>query len=339
MSLILFVSLATISSAKSYAEVIGANNKIRVAIIGLKRRGLGHIRYLAHVPNIEVTYLCEVDGKQMEKGLAEAEKTLGYRPKAVKDLRQIVEKKDVDAVTLAIPDHWHAYGTMIAAQNGKHVYLEKPASHNLAEDKFLMELEKKYKKLSFQVGVQQRSSAESIELIKEIHDGLIGETYKATTFYNNKRGRVPVPKVVAPPSHLDWELWQGPAPRREFLDILEDYMWHWRWHWGTAESSNNGTHELDVARWALGVKYPNSVQAQGGKFHFKDDGWEMYDTMLASFTFPGGKLLQWDSKSRNNYPTYGAGRGSIIYGSDGTVFLKQPAKRSLVIQRWMAVWK
>ena len=100
-------------------------------------------------------------------------------------------------------------------------------------------------------------------------------------------------------------------------------MWHWNWHWGTAESANNGTHELDVARWALGVEYPNNVQTQGGKEHFKDDGWEMYDTMMASFKFPGGKLLQWDGKSRNKYNTYGAGRGSIIYGTDGTVFVNR----------------
>ncbi len=315
--------VATLSSAKSYGAVIGANSKVRVAVIGLKRRGIPHLESLAAVKNVEVTYVCEVDGKQMKKGLATAKKALGYTPKAVTDMREIVEKKDVDAVMLAIPDHWHAYGTMIGAQNGKHVYVEKPCSHNLAEDDFLMDLEKKYKKLTFQVGVQQRSSPETIEVIKAIHGGAIGDVYKATTFYNNGRDRVPVPKVVTPPSYFDWELWQGPAPRREFLDIMEDYMWHWNWHWGTAEAANNGTHELDVARWALGVEYPTSVQTQGGKEHFKDDGWEMYDTMMASFKFPGGKLLQWDGKSRNKYETYGAGRGSIIYGTDGTVFVNR----------------
>ena len=155
------------------------------------------------------------------------------------------------------------------------------------------------------------------------NEGLIGDTYKALSFYNNKRGHVPVPQVVDPPAHLDWELWQGPAPRREFLDILEDYNWHWRWHWGTAESANNGTHEMDVARWALGVEYPEHVQTQGGKYHFVDDGWEMYDTMLVSFRFSGNKLLQWDGKSRNAYSTYGTGRGTIIYGTEGSVFVNR----------------
>lgn len=317
------VGVATLGSARSYAGVTGANSRVRIAVIGLKRRGLAHLRYLAHVPNIEVTWICEVDARQMEKGLAEAEKQLGYKPKTATDIRDVIGKKDVDAVTLAIPDHWHAYGAMVAAKAGKHVYLEKPTSHNLAEDDFLIELEKKYRDIVFQVGVQQRSAVESIEVIKAIHGGEIGDVYKATTFYNNRRGEVPVPKEVDPPSYFNWELWQGPAPRRKFHDILEDYNWHWRWHWGTAESSNNGTHELDVARWALGVTYPSSVQSLGGKYHFKDDGWEMYDTMMATFTFPGGKLLEWDGKSRNAYETYGYDRGTIVYGSEGTVFLNR----------------
>jgi predicted dehydrogenase len=216
---------------------------------------------------------------------------------------------------------------MIALQNGKHVYVEKPCSHNLAEDEFLMKAEKKYSDLKIQMGTQQRSSPETTEVVKAIHEGLIGNTYKAVAFYSNKRGPVPVPKVTTPPDFLDWELWQGPAPRREFLDILADYNWHWRWHWGTAESANNGTHEMDVARWALDVEYPEAVQTQGGKFHFVDDGWEMYDTMLVSFNFPGNKVLQWDGKSRNGYETYGAGRGTVIYGSEGSVFVDRSGYR------------
>ena len=318
-------TVAGLPGAKSYAAISGASSRVRIAVIGLKRRGLAHLRYLAHVPNVEVTWICEVDGKQMEKGLAEAQKQLGYKPKTATDIHEVIQKKDVDAVTLAIPDHWHAYGTMIAAKAGKHVYLEKPTSHNLAEDRFLIEFEKKHSNIVFQVGVQQRSSVESIEVMQAIHGGEIGDVYNATTFYINRRGEVPVPRQVEPPSYFNWELWQGPAPRRPFLDILEDYNWHWRWHWGTAESSNNGTHELDVARWALGVKFPSSVQSLGGKYHFKDDGWEMYDTMMATFTFPKGKLLQWDGKSRNAYETYGNGydRGTIVYGSEGTVFVNR----------------
>lgn len=319
--------VAMLSSARSYASATGANNKVRVAVVGLKRRGIPLIKSLAQIENVAVTCVCEVDDVQMAKGLAEAEAALGYLPTAEKDMRAVVERKDVDAVVIAIPDHWHAYGTMIALQNGKHVYVEKPCSYNLAEDEFLMELEKKYSDLKIQMGTQQRSSPETMEIIEAIHEGAIGETYKALAFYSNNRGRVPVPQEVPVPGNLDWELWQGPAPRRPFLDILADYNWHWRWHWGTAESANNGTHEMDVARWALGVEFPEHVLTQGGKFHFVDDGWEMYDTMLVTFRYPSGKEIQWDGKSRNGYNTYGAGRGTLIYGTGGTVYVDRGGYR------------
>lgn len=315
--------LAIASGTSAYADVVGANDTIRVAVAGLKRRGRPLIEALSHMKNVKVTYVCEVDSKQMEKGLAHCEEKLGYRPNTEVDLRKIVEQSDVDAVFLAIPDHWHAYGTMIALQNSKHVYVEKPCSYNLEEDDILTQAAAKYKHLQIQMGSQQRSAPETIEVVKEIHQGLIGEVYKAVTFYSNSRGRVPVPKVMDPPSFLDWEIWQGPAPRRPFLDILEDYNWHWRWHWGTAESANNGTHEMDVARWALQVKYPEMVQAESGKFHFVDDGWEMYDTMQVTFRFPGNKSIVWDGSSRNGYTTYGSGRGTIIYGTDGSVFVNR----------------
>lgn len=313
--------LALASSPRSYADIIGANDRVRVAVIGLKRRGQPMLHALGKIKNVRVTYVCDVDARQMEEGLAYAEKHLGYRPKAGLDMRKIVERPDVDAVFLAIPDHWHAYGTLIALQNGKHVYVEKPCSHNLAEDDILGEAAAKYNDLKIQMGSQQRSSPETREVIAAIHEGQIGHAYKATTFYSNARGPVPVPKQVEPPPYLNWELWQGPAPRRPFLDILADYNWHWRWHWGTAESANNGTHELDIARWALGVTYPELVGAESGKRHYVDDGWEMYDTILATYRFPGDKIIEWDGKSRNGYNTYGAGRGCIVYGTEGSVFV------------------
>jgi predicted dehydrogenase len=319
--------LALAGSASSFAAVVGANDTVRVAVAGLKRRGRPILQALSKLPKVKVTCICEVDQLQLQVGLGHCDKYLGYRPATEKDLRKVVERSDVDAIFLTLPDHWHAYATTIALQNGKHVYLEKPCSHNLAEDELLMRAERQYQNLKVQVGTQQRSSVESREIIAEIHRGAIGEAYKAVAFYNNDRNRVANPREVVPPSTLDWELWQGPAPRRPFLDILEDYDWHWRWHWGTGEVANNGNHELDVARWALGVHFPQQVQTQSGKFHFVDDGWEMYDTMEASYRFAGNKVIQWDGKSRNGYSTYGAGRGTIIYGTEGSVFLNRDGYR------------
>ena len=174
------------------------------------------------------------------------------------------------------------------------------------------------------MGNQQRSAKESQEIIGEIHKGVIGDVYKALAFYSNSRGAVPIEKKAPIPDGLDWELWQGPAPHREYTDNTWDYNWHWYgWHWGTAETGNNATHELDVARWALQATYPEKVEVEAAKRHFANDGWVMYDTMDATFRFPGNKIIQWDGKSRSGYNTYGSDRGTIIYGSEGTVFVNR----------------
>ena len=189
------------------------------------------------------------------------------------------------------------------------------------ENKLVVDAQKKYNKV-VQMGNQQRSSDHTIEIIKEIHNGRIGTPYKALAFYSNSRGEVPVQKKAPAPAGLDWELFQGPAPRRDYTEETWDYNWHWYgWDYGTAETGNNATHELDVARWALQVDYPEHVHVQAAKRHFPEDGWEMYDTMFATFSFPEDKIINWDGKSRNGYDTYGADRGTIIYGSEGSVFV------------------
>jgi predicted dehydrogenase len=160
--------------------------------------------------------------------------------------------------------------------------------------------------------------------MEEIHNGVIGKAYKAVAFYANSRGETPVQKKVAVPEGLDWELFQGPAPRREYTQETWDYNWHWYgWDYGTAEAGNNATHELDIARWALQVDYPLRADVEAAKRHFIDDGWEMYDTMDATFIFPEDKVIKWDGKSRNGHITYGADRGTIIYGTEGTVFVNR----------------
>ncbi len=211
----------------------------------------------------------------------------------------------------------------MALKAGKHVYVEKPCSHDMNENELLVRAAKKYDKV-VQMGVQQRSSDHTIEIVKEIHNGIIGTPFKAVAFYVNSRGEVPVQKKAPVPQGLDWELFQGPAPRRDYTQETWDYNWHWYgWDYGTAEAGNNGTHELDVARWALDVDYPQHAEVVAGKRQFVNDGWEMYDTMEATFRFAGDRTIQWDGKSRNGYDTYGYDRGTIIYGSKGAVFVNR----------------
>ena len=197
----------------------------------------------------------------------------------------------------------------------------------IPENELIVSAQEKYDKV-VQMGVQQRSSTHTIEIINEIHQGVIGTPYKAVAFYTNARGSSPVQKKVAVPEGLDWDLFQGPAPRRDYTEETWDYNWHWYgWDYGTTESGNNGTHEFDVARWALQVDYPIRVDVEAEKRHFLDDGWEMYDDMEVSFRFAGDKIIQWDGKSRNGYSTYGGGRGTIIYGSEGSVFVDRGGYR------------
>ena len=309
-------------SAKSYGRIIGSNERLNVAIIGLGRRlGAYYQPVSAKESNVELLYLCDVMKSQRERAAQRFSKFIDYKPKLENDLRNVIDDQKVDAMFIATPDHWHTPGAIMAIKGGKNVYVEKPCSHDMFENGLIVDAMKKYNKV-VQMGNQQRSSDHTIEIIKEIHNGAIGVPYKALAFYTNSRGPVPVQEKAPVLPGLDWDLFQGPAPRREYTSETWNYNWHWYgWDYGTAEAGNNGTHELDVARWALQVDYPTRVDVEAAKRHFFDDGWEMYDTMAATFRFAGDKVIMWDGKSRDGYDTYGGGRGTIIYGSDGAVFV------------------
>lgn len=308
--------------AKSYRNIIGANDRLNIGIAGLGRRWGGYVEpIIRKESNVKLLYLCDVMLSQRERALKHFHEKSGYKPEIINDMNQILDDKDVDVFINSTPDHWHTPGAILAMKAGKDVYVEKPCSHNMWENELIVEAAKKYDKV-VQMGNQQRSSSLSQEIIKEIHNGVIGKPYKAVAFYTNSRGEVPTQKKAAPPQGLDWNLFQGPAPHREYTDNTWDYNWHWYgWDFGTAEAGNNATHELDIARWALGVNYPLHADVWAEKLQFENDGWEMYDTMQATFKFPEGKIIEWDGKSRNGYDTYGAGRGTIIYGSEGSVFI------------------
>ncbi|MFV0593664.1 MAG: Gfo/Idh/MocA family protein [Draconibacterium sp.] len=310
-------------SAKSYSRIIGANDRLNLAILGLGRRLGAYPQPIARKEsNVELLYLCDVMEHQRTNAAGRFAKVLDYKPKLEGDFRKILEDQKVDAIINATPDHWHTPGSIMAMQAGKHVYVEKPCSHDMNENEMIVSASTKYNKV-VQMGNQQRSSGHTIEIIKEIHNGVIGVPYRAVAFYLNSRGEVPVQKKAPVPAGLDWEIWQGPAIHRDYTSETWDYNWHWYgWNYGTGELGNNATHELDVARWALQVQYPNNVFVEAGKRHFFEDGWEMYDSMYATFKFDDDKVINWDGRSRSGQDTYGlGGRGTIIYGSEGTVFV------------------
>jgi predicted dehydrogenase len=298
---------------------VDSNGKITAAVIGTNGRGLAHIDCLGSIPGVEIAYICDVDNRAIAKGIKAVSKKQETEPKGLKDFRKVLEDKSVDVVTIATPDHWHTPMAILAMAAGKHVYVEKPCSQNPHEGELLLAAVNKYQRVA-QMGAQRRSSAHMREIIPQIHDGLIGKTYFGKGWYVNRRLSIGHGKPAPVPAWLDYDLWQGPAPRRPFIDNLVHYNWHWRWLYGTGEALNNGTHEMDVCRWALDVTWPTRVSSNGGRYAFQDD-WETPDTQTIAWDFPGGETMSWECRSCNDYPIEGKSRGALIYGTEGTAFL------------------
>ena len=311
--------MAVGTTAKSYGRILGSNDRLNFAVIGLNSRAYAHLSALkANRSAARVAYACDVDTNILQKFAKSVRQEMGDAPVPEKDFRRILEVKDVDAITIAAPDHWHTPMAIAGLQAGKHVYVEKPCSHNPAEGEMLVQAQQKYRKV-VQMGTQQRSSPHTLEVVERIHGGLIGRPYLAKAWYVNVRKSIGTGKEAPVPTQLDWDLWQGPAPRRPYKDNVQPYNWHWFRTYGTGEALNNGTHEVDVCRWALGVDYPKRVTASGGRFHFKDD-WQFYDTLVTSFEYEDA-MISWEGKSCQGMKYYGRDRGSTIMGTTGSVLL------------------
>ncbi|MFD1143589.1 Gfo/Idh/MocA family oxidoreductase [Larkinella insperata] len=304
-------------SPKSYNRIIGANELIRVATIGVNSRGNSMGGTFAQQKNGEVGTVCDVDERTIPKAMQTIAKTKQtLKPKSEKDCRRVLEDKSIDAIYIATPDHWHAPLTIMGCQAGKHVYVEKPLSHNPHEGELAVAAARKYNRV-VQMGAQRRSAPTLTEGIEQLHKGIIGRVYLAKTWYTNKRKATTL-KPGAVPSWLDYELWQGPAPRKPYQEGLIHYDWHWFWHWGTGEALNNGTHEVDVARWGLGVDFPTRVSSVGGRYEFKDD-WQTPDTQVIIMDYPERISLMWESRSSNGRKIEGLDRGIIFYGENGSL--------------------
>lgn len=310
-------SSAMAFSAKSYKRIIGANEAIRVGVIGVNGRGNGMAGVFAKQKNTSVSYICDVDSRVIAKAIKTVTNAnQETAPKAEADFRKVLADKDTDAIYIATPDHWHSPMTILGCQAGKHVYVEKPLSHNPNEGELAVAAARKYNKV-VQMGAQRRSAPVLTQGIKELHDGIIGKVYMAKTWYTNAR-KPNMLQTAAVPSWLNYDLWQGPAPRMPYKDGLIHYNWHWFWHWGTGEASNNGTHEVDVARWGLGVDYPVRVSSMGGRYNYKDD-WETPDTQLTTVEYPGGINIIWEGRSANGRKVEELDRGIIFYGDKGSL--------------------
>lgn len=299
-----------------------ANETIRVAVLGVNGRGTAHIGSFQKMKNVEVVVLCDPDQKVAGERAKQFEKKFGRTVETAADLRKVFERKDIDVVTVATPNHWHALATIWACQAGKDVYVEKPGSHNLFEGRKMVEAAEKYRRI-VQHGVQLRSSPTIQEAVEHLRKGTIGRVYMARGLVFRWRpsiGKSPDPDQ--PPPHLDWNIWQGPAQERAFSKRIVHYNWHWHWDYGNGDVGNQGIHETDMCQWGLDVALPSKIVAMGGKFLFDDDK-ETPEVLTTCYYYPEtNRMIQFEVRHWCTNNEDGVGVGNIFYGSEGYLLIK-----------------
>jgi predicted dehydrogenase len=333
-------------NAKSYASIIGANERINVAVIGIRNQGTVHIKGFCGLKdshNVVVKTLCDTDELLFDPGSKIVSETTGMQPSTEWDLRKVLDDKDIDAVSIVTPNHWHALATVWACQAGKHVYVEKPLSHNIWEGRKMVEAARKYK-VRAQVGLNNRSSENVIEAIKFLHDGGIGEVFMARALCFKARDSYGIAKDSEPPATFHYDQWLGPAPYRPYNVKRSHYCWHWYWDTGNGDTGNTGPHQLDLARWGMNKnEHPVSVYSAGGIYGWNQEGpmetqvpgkmvyggvetyglsrtsQETPNTQTATFKYGDGKMLEFETRGRytNHEGSSGQEVGNLFYGTEG----------------------
>ncbi len=304
-------------------RVFGANDRLRIAVVGVNGRGESHISGWLEQPGVEIAYLIDPDQKVLENRLQALQKKIEgkFTCKGVADVRQALADRNLDAISIATPNHWHSLITIWAAQAGKHVYVEKPMSHDIAEGRVAWEAQKKYG-VVVQHGTQSRSSATNAGLHEAIHEGKFGKLKISYGYACKKRYSIGFKPPSDPPANLDWNLWRGPAVINQFHANLVHYNWHWFWVTGNGELNNQGTHQLDMAFWALdpAVTYPARAMAIGGRFKWNDQG-ETPNTLFGIAEYPNGQFVFFNVRNVD-YEGYQTQVENEYYFEDGGKIVK-----------------
>ncbi len=298
------------------ASAFGANDKVRIAVLGVNGRGTSHIEGFMDLPDVEVACLCDPDLVVLAKRAQEFEKKYSKKVIQQQDLRKVFEDKSIDAVSIATPNHWHALATIWACQAGKDVYVEKPGSHNMVEGRKMIEAAAKYDRI-VQHGVQLRSSVAVQEAIKHLRDGLIGNVYMARGLVFRWRDDIGDKGTEPVPEGLDYDLWTGPAAKQPFSRNIVHYNWHWTWNYGCGDVGNQGVHETDLCMWGLNVGLPEQITAAGGKFLF-NDAKITPEVLCSTYYYPKEKkIIEFEVRPWITNEENGVGVGNIFYGSEG----------------------
>ena len=320
----------TAMSAKSYGRILGANDRINMGVIGLRGRGKGLMGAFSSMyeEDVFVKTVCDVDTEYHESSRElVAENQEGNKPDAVQDLRKVFEDPEIDAVAMATPNHWHALGTIWACQAGKHVYVEKPSSHNIWEGRKMVEAARKYNRV-VQVGFQNRSINNVMAAMKFLHDGGIGDVYMAKGLCYKPRDSFGISPDSMPPESLHYDLWLGPAKYRQYNEKKGHYNWHWHWDTGNGDTGNQGPHQFDIARWGLNKnEHPVKIFSAGGIYGIspKECSQETPNTQTSIFTYDDGKVLEFETRGRytNAESSLGIKIGNMFYGTEGYLELNR----------------
>jgi predicted dehydrogenase len=306
-------SLSALSAARAGDR---PHDTIRLAVMGVHGRGRDHVRGFSAFEDVEIAYLIDPDENVFAKALEAVDRRQKQPPKLEKDVRRALEDKTVDALAIAAPDHWHALATIWGCQAGKHVYVEKPISHNLLEGRKMVDAARKYNRI-VQVGTQRRSVSHFLSAAEFIRSGKLGKVPFVRTCIAGNRPSIGHAKDEVVPKGVDYDLWLGPAAERPFNPNRFHYKWHWNWDYGTGEIGNNGIHALDVVRMVLGLDSPERITCGGGKY-FYDDDQQTPDTQVATFDFPGTCVV-WEHRIWSKTGFGGESWGVVLYGQNGTL--------------------
>jgi predicted dehydrogenase len=298
------------------SSAFGANDRINAAVLGVNGRGGSHISGLMSQKNVQVTILCDPDKIVMQKKQKDFKEKYNKDVKLEQDLRRVMDNKDIDVVSIASPNHWHALTVIWACQAGKDSYVEKPGSHNIWEGRKMVEAANKYNRI-VQHGVQLRSSPAVNEAIQLLREGYIGKVYMARGLVFRWRGDIGDQGVSPVPEGLDYDIWTGPAQMRPFSKNLVHYNWHWHWDYGNGDVGNQGIHETDLCMWGLDVGLPTKITSMGGKFLW-DDCKEVPEVLTSVYKYPEeGKIIQFEVRPWCTNTEEGVTVGNIFYGDKG----------------------
>ena len=297
------------------ARAAGPNDRLNVAVIGIRGRGKSHIEAFSEHKDTAVVALCDIDTRVFSGPMKKVEENGGKPPEMVSDLRRLLDDKKIDIISIATPNHWHALAAVWACQAGKDVYVEKPVSHNISEGRKIVEAARKYDRI-VQAGTQSRSKSGVAEAVEFLRSGKLGPIFLARGLCFKPRGSIGHKEDAPVPAGVDYNIWLGPAPDRPFNPNRFHYEWHWNWDYGNGDLGNQGIHQMDVARWGLGKDtLPTLVESGGGRFGYDDDG-ETPNTQVSTYRYDDC-LLTFEVRGLPTNPEQGIKIGNLFYGPEG----------------------